>query len=163
MGIKISELNTKSACSPGDLFAIADTNEDETFKIAYEDLRGQLREEITEDDPNAVYRKYTQTYYGLTVAVVVYNNAVAHVQVSGQATTQLNTNGRWIAIDTSAMGVLPQSEISGYAWINSLQFTKYEWTTQGILRIGMTRNSAGTDKVIARGYTVEFNFSFLLG
>ncbi len=163
MGIKISELEAKSACTDGDLFAVADVNEEETFKIAYSDLREQLRAEITEDDPNAVYRTYTQQYYGLTITVTVYNGAVAHVQVKGSATTQLNTNGRWIAIDTSAMGVIPPREVSGYTWINALQFTKYQWTTQGILRIGLTRNASGQDQTIARGYTVEFDFTFLLG
>ena len=163
MGVKISELESKSACSPGDLFAIADTDEQETFKLAYEDLREQLRTEITEEDPNAVFRVYTQTYYGLTITVRTYNNAVAHVQVKGTATTLFATNGKWIAIDTSGMGVIPAEKVSGYTWINALQFTKYEWTTQGVLRIGLTRNGDGSDQVIQRGYTVEFNFSFLLG
>lgn len=163
MGVKISELDAKSACSPGDLFAIADAADQETYKISYTDLREQLREEISQDDPDASYKKFNQSYYGLNIGVIVYDKAVAHVQVKGTATTYLATNGRYVAIDTSAMGVKPSKDVSGYSWINAALFAKYEWTTQGVLRLGPTRNAAGEDKGITAGASVEFSFMFLLG
>lgn len=163
MGVKISELDSKSACSPGDLFAIADAEDQETYKIAYTDLREQLREEIGQDDPDASYRKYNLSYFGLNIGVIVYDNAVAHVQVKGTATTTLDTSGRYIAINTSAMGVNPSANVSGYSWINAALFCKYEWTAKGYLRIGPTRNAAGEDKRLTKDTNVEFSFAFLLG
>ena len=82
------------------------------------------------------------------------------VQLDGTLTSKLSIKNSWYTIDYLPE-IKPFIEISGYAIVNSLQFLRWVWTTDGYLKIGYARSvSGGGTQDVEKGYVIHLAFSF---
>ena len=101
------------------------------------------------------------TKSGLKYRCIYYKKSkLVFVQLDGTLTSKLSIKNSWYTIDYLPE-IKPFIEISGYAIVNSLQFLRWVWTTDGYLKIGYARSvSGGSTQDVEKGYVIHLAFSF---
>ena len=107
-------------------------------------------------------RTITHTKWGLTYRVVVWNNTMVFVSLTGTTTSAIQAKNGWSTVDYQS-DIKPKAQVLGYSVISAIHSLRYSWDPNGYFKIGYCRNTAsGTAENISSGYVVNLNFCFPL-
>ena len=101
------------------------------------------------------------TKNGLKFKIAAYKKTkLVYVQIDGTTSSKISCKNSWYTLDYEP-GIKPLMDLSGYAIINTLQMTRWCWTSDGYLKIGYAKSVAGGGtQDIEKGYVVHINFMF---
>lgn len=101
------------------------------------------------------------TKAGLKYRCIYYKKSkMVFAQLDGTLTSKLSIKNSWYTVDYLPE-IKPFIELSGYAIVNSLQFLRWVWTTDGYFKIGYARSvSGGGTQDVEKGYVIHLAFSF---